>query len=146
MMRLWCEALIPYLDTQRLLGQHRECCALRGKGWGKKHSTVDYVFKHPYGWLVEYHYIVMHEMEHRGYKIDFNWWNCTYRGKILGFCEDLNFANKTNHEVTEARINRSIKHKPIYPEHNHEYLKECLEKLKQKGVYLSIGKGAFLNE
>lgn len=42
-MRLWHESLIPYLPRQRLLGQHRECCALRGKEWSKKHSTVDFV-------------------------------------------------------------------------------------------------------
>jgi uncharacterized protein (TIGR02328 family) len=31
-MRLWHYKLIPYLPRQQLLGQHRECCALRGKG------------------------------------------------------------------------------------------------------------------
>lgn len=30
-MRLWHEALIKKLPRQQLLGQHRECCALRGK-------------------------------------------------------------------------------------------------------------------
>ena len=29
-MRLWHEALIPQLPRPQLLGQHRECCALRG--------------------------------------------------------------------------------------------------------------------
>ncbi|WP_288618589.1 pyrimidine dimer DNA glycosylase/endonuclease V, partial [uncultured Weissella sp.] len=43
-MRLWHESLIPKLPRQQLLGQHRECCALRGGGWGKKHATVNYVF------------------------------------------------------------------------------------------------------
>ena len=43
-MRLWHEKLISKLPRQQLLGQHRECCALRGNGWGKKHATVDYVF------------------------------------------------------------------------------------------------------
>ena len=43
-MRLWHQALIPKLPRPQLLGQHRECCALRGNGWGKKHATVDYVF------------------------------------------------------------------------------------------------------
>ncbi len=41
-MRLWHEALISQLPRPQLLGQHRECCALRGNGWGKKHATVDY--------------------------------------------------------------------------------------------------------
>ena len=47
-MRLWHETLIPLLPRQQLLGQHREVAALRGKGWGKKHATVDYVFTHSY--------------------------------------------------------------------------------------------------
>ena len=45
-MRLWHEELISKLPRQQLLGQHREYCALRGNGWGKKHATVDYVFEH----------------------------------------------------------------------------------------------------
>ena len=43
-MRLWHETLISQLPRPQLLGQHRECCALRGNGWGRKHATVDYVF------------------------------------------------------------------------------------------------------
>ena len=39
-MRLWHQDLIPKLPRPQLLGQHRECCALRGNGWGKKHATV----------------------------------------------------------------------------------------------------------
>lgn len=34
-VRLWHEDLISRLPRQQLLGQHRECCALRGKGWEK---------------------------------------------------------------------------------------------------------------
>jgi len=34
-MRLWHESLITKLPRQQLLGQHRECCALRGGGGGK---------------------------------------------------------------------------------------------------------------
>ena len=43
-MRLWHEQIIHLLPKNQLLGQHRECCALRGNGWKKKHKTVDYVF------------------------------------------------------------------------------------------------------
>lgn len=32
-MRLWPLAILDQLPRQQLLGQHRECCALRGKGW-----------------------------------------------------------------------------------------------------------------
>lgn len=35
-MRLWHEKLISKLPRQQLLGQHRECCALRGKWLGKE--------------------------------------------------------------------------------------------------------------
>ena len=62
-MRLWHEALLPLLPRQQLLGQHRECCALRGRGWGKPHSTVNYVFKHTRLDLVLYHVKVLREME-----------------------------------------------------------------------------------
>lgn len=34
-MRLWHEKIIPLLPRNQLLGQHRECCALRGNGWEK---------------------------------------------------------------------------------------------------------------
>ena len=54
-MRLWHRDLLPLLDRQRLLAQHRECAALRGLGWGKKHATVDYVFTHESVLLVAYH-------------------------------------------------------------------------------------------
>jgi uncharacterized protein (TIGR02328 family) len=54
-MRLWHYKLIPYLPRQQLLGQHRECCALRGMGWGRKHSTADYVFKYEVHRLFYYH-------------------------------------------------------------------------------------------
>ncbi|MBO1911863.1 hypothetical protein J4G37_44625, partial [Microvirga sp. 3-52] len=35
-MRLWHEDMLMELPRQQLLGQHRECCALRGFGWNKK--------------------------------------------------------------------------------------------------------------
>ena len=83
-MRLWSQQLLPYLDRQRLLSQHRECCALRGKGWGKKHSVVDYVFTHEHELLVAYHRLVMDEMERRGYHPDRTWDDPCWRGSTLG--------------------------------------------------------------
>ena len=48
-MRLWHQDMISKLPRQQLLGQHRECCALRGNGWGRQHATVNYVFRYsPY--------------------------------------------------------------------------------------------------
>lgn len=123
-MRVWHQDLIPLLPRQQLLGQHRECCALRGKGWGKKHSVVDYVFTHPISMLEDYHQAVMQEMESRGYEVDYLWTFRGYRGKSFG------------KQVLKERI---PKHEGIvYPEHDDDYLKECIENLKAKGIALSI--------
>lgn len=132
-MRLWHESLIPLLPRQQLLGQHRECCALRGKGWGKKHVTVDYVFTHPMEWLVAYHYKVMSEMLNRGYTVNSNWMRVTYRGESLGFVDSsLIDAKKVSLRSVFSEYNK----KPIYPEHNDEYLQECLDNLRAKGIEL----------
>ena len=127
-MRLWHQKLIPYLDNKRLLGQHRECCALRGKGWGKKHSVVDYVFKYTPSHLYEYHLLVMQEMMHRNYNVDGHWYGRLYRGKNVApyhsLSESGTFTCADGH---------------IYDEHDNAYLKECLLNLKSKGACLVNG-------
>lgn len=124
-MRLWHEKLIPYLDRQRLLSQHRECAALRGKGWGKKHATVDYVFKYATERLIAYHYLVMEEMRRRGYNPDPVWMKVNWRGNILG--EEENWANSF---LVQDLCNASR----IYPEHSDAYLAECITLLKEKSA------------
>ncbi|MGM0172723.1 TIGR02328 family protein [Enterococcus sp. DIV0800] len=121
-MRLWHEALIPALPRQQLLGQHREVAALRGKGWGKKHATVDYVFTHPYYKLYQFHLLVLEEMKRRGYKPDSLWFDPLYRGKNLSPLVAIQPLALT---------------RPIYPEHNEDYLTECLLNLAQKGIFLT---------
>ena len=116
-MRLWHKDLISKLPRQQLLGQHRECCALRGKGWGKAHSTVNYVFKYSYSKLYHYHMLVIREMKTRGYNVDRQWLNLYYRGKVL----DVDYTVDIN-DLTD------------YPEHNQDYLQECLDNLKAKGI------------
>jgi len=122
-MRLWHYKLIPLLPRQQLLGQHRECCAMRGNGWGKKHSTVDYVFTHNYECLFRYHLKVMFEMTKRGYEVNTLWCNQSYRGKDLGHCRT---------ELTQV-FNKAYE----YPEHNEAYYQECLNNLKAKGVVIN---------
>ena len=129
-MRLWHQLILPYLDRQRLLSQHREACALRGKGWGKKHSVVDYVFTHDASWLVAYHRLVMDEMERRGYHPDRIWDNPNYRGKMLAM--DWNFADADF--VDDQYCYAVHKGGIIYPEHNDEYLAECIRLLKEKNA------------
>lgn len=127
-MRLWHQSLISKLPRQQLLGQHRECCALRGKGWGKKHSVVDYVFTHIPERLVAYHYLVMNEMKRRGYKPDEIWHNPNWRGKVLE--EDKNWCQE---ELVDIWYHYNG---TIYPEHNDSYLKECIDNLAAKGIVI----------
>ena len=129
-IRLWHQFLIPHLPRQQLLGAHRECCALRGKGWGRNHSVVNYVFTHAPEMLVAYHWFVMDEMKRRGYHPDETWYNCDYRGSVLGtekgwcdFHKVAGFASSAN------RLGMMI-----YPEHNDTYLQECIDNLKGKGI------------
>lgn len=120
-MRLWHYKLLKHLPKQWLLGQHRECCALRGKGWGRKHSTVDYVFKYPYYNLFKYHSMVMEILENQhNVKVDPDWKKYYYRGMFVG--EDR--SSFTQYQV----------YKFPYPEHNNSYLKECIKNLKRKGI------------
>lgn len=120
-MRLWHESLITKLPRAQLLGQHRECCALRGNGWAKSHATVNYVFNYSPYKLYQYHMLIIVEMENRGYRSDLAWQNPCYRGKS---CEAYQ-------ELKELALD-----KPIYPEHDVSYLNECLENLKEKGIRL----------
>ena len=120
-MRLWHQDLIPRLPRAQLLGQHRECCALRGRGWGKKHATVNYVFDHSPYRLYLYHALIMDEMEKRGYQVTAAWKEPSYRGKIQPPYDSLKKVSPDQ---------------PIYPEHNSAYLQECLENLKEKGIEL----------
>ena len=135
-MRLWHQALIPYLDNRRLLGQHRECCALRGKGWGRKHATVDYVFKYSKIPLICYHQLVINEMERRGYIVDARWKNPYYNGKKLGY----DHADVLNKEYCVNKFVHEPVHHMIFREHNHEYLVECIKLLKQKQAPMDFEK------
>ena len=134
-MRLWHQKLIPYLPRQQLLGQHRECCALRGKGWGKKHATVDYVFKYRPVNLIAYHYLVMDEMEKRGYHPDPIWRRTDWRGNMLGEEKDTTWL--CGPALTDYFMTLKATDCMLYPEHNDEYLKECIDNLRDKGVDVS---------
>ena len=123
-MRLWHEELIPKLPRQQLLGQHREVAALRGLGWGKNHSTVNYVFNYSPYLLYKYHCRVIAEMRKRGYKVDKSWYDPLYRGKI---------SNPYRYDDVIVERYGVL----IYPEHNEGYMKECLENLNCKGINIT---------
>ena len=124
-MRRWHEALLPLLPRAQLLGQHRECCALRGLSWGKRHAVVDYVFTHEREYLILYHERVMDEMERRGYRVDPHWRDAAYRGKRCAAYA----ASDPLLRALDARV-------PVYAEHDGAYLEACVENLRGKGVTL----------
>lgn len=106
---------------------------MRGAGWGRKHATVDYVFTHDPSYLVAYHYLVMQEMKKRGYSPDIVWYNQDYRGKTLGLEEGWVKNSNMEKALELVKYNQII-----YPEHNDEYLKECLNILKSKGIEIDF--------
>lgn len=140
-MRLWHQSLLPHLPRQQLLGQHREICALRGNGWGKKHSVVNYVFDHSYRRLYAYHCFVMNEMEKRGYRPGEEWLEFSYRGKTLGRNTPIPSLDIEEETLPTALYRMFVKgDELVYPEHDEVYLKECLENLKGKGIIIKIKK------
>ncbi|WP_314043348.1 TIGR02328 family protein [Kingella denitrificans] len=118
-MRLWHQALIPQLPRAQLLGQHRECAALRGNGWGRPHATVNYVFTHSPYLLYAYHVLIMDEMQQRGYRPDPAWRNKNHRGNTC-----LPYPDLAEEPVAS----------PIYAEHDDDYFAECLANLRSKGI------------
>ena len=128
-MRLWPLSILSQLPRQQLLGQHRECCALRGKGWGRKHATVDYVFSHPREWLYEYHMFVIAEcLLRRHYRIDPKWIHPNYCGK------NLPKSNTPDLGEYESLFSPGD---AVYPEHDDAYLDECIANLARKGVKIT---------
>lgn len=139
-MRLWHQSLLSFLPRQQLLGQHRECCALRGKGWGKKHAIVDYVFTHDPAFLVAYHMLVMREMERRGYHPDPIWKNPYWRGNTLGEVDLWADADGVD-DLAGCAVCCG---ETVFPEHNEEYLRECIENLESKNIDMSAAKEILL--
>lgn len=116
-MRLWHQELLPILPAKQLASQHSECCGLRGKGWGKRHSTIDYIFKYDIGKLYAYHKLVMDERIRRRLYVDAIWLDHTYRGQKLGYDDTVTLQQFDG---------------VIYEEHNYFYLVECLLNLIEK--------------
>ena len=124
-MLIWHEALIPYLPKNELIQLHKTICNFRGEGWGQKNSEVDYIFKYPYMWLVEYHIRVIQALYKKGYIVDPLWLNEKYRGKN---CENWKFIPEPCAFYQEY----------IYPEHNEKCLEQHIEILKKKNIFMNM--------
>ena len=127
-MRLWHLNLIHKLPRQQLLGQWRECIALLGKGWGRKHKTVDYVFLYPEGYLIAYSCIVYKEMQSRGYKPDLDKIQMALRKRLT--YKEIDDQWNLMYQVAEDFKTT----KQIYKEHDNQYYTECIRYLESKGI------------
>ena len=137
-MRLWHQSLISLLPNNQLKGQHRECCALRGNGWGKKHSTVNYVFEHNPYLLYLYHQEVIFEIGKRilckkmNYNVNENWNDPYYRGSSCFTWDSDSFdgwENDVNHDNYQSNW-------IYFKEHDNKYYKECKDNLESKGILI----------
>lgn len=136
-MRLWHEKLLSLLPRQQLLGQHRECAALLGKGWVKRHSTVQYALNQNLERLKAYHNRVIDEMNNRGYKVSQEWYDLKYRGKQIGLDNSIN-----EEKVVQYYCDNGL----VYKEHDNNYLQECIDNLKNKGINLVLNRNDFITE
>jgi uncharacterized protein (TIGR02328 family) len=134
-MRLWHEELLPYLSRQRIQGQHRECCGMRGGGWNTNHETVNYIWDNRPVQLLIYHRRVM-ELGHMKYDINFapSWYDPNYRGRSVGYDDSDEWITQQELFDYEGYEGASV---PVYSEHGDDYLMECIKNLESKDVDMS---------
>jgi len=127
-MRLWHQALIPYLDNQRLCDLHQTCCNLRGLGWGKKNRLINFVYEHPFGEeaLVAYYYSVLLEMDRRHFNFETLWMQPDYCGKRR---ERRQYVPKVLKALRMTGV--------IYPQQDNAFLKKDIQDLIDRGAPVS---------
>ena len=130
-MRLWHQDLIKRLPKQQLRGQWSEVNGMLGNGWGKKHSTVNYVFTYPDENLVAYALLIVEEIHRRKMNANVE----LIREKLLKRHSEY----KVNRIIKVAKVIKEYVSPTfkLYREHNKAYMKECLDNLKLKGAELN---------
>lgn len=133
-MRLWHQRLIPHLPWNQLIGQHRECCALRGNGFSMRHSTVQYALDTKIEKLIAFHFLVMEELQNKkpGINIEVNWFVPNYRGKNRGIDLSVN-TWQVDRIGQKARAGVMA-----YAYHDDTYLAECILNLRGKNIFIEI--------
>lgn len=114
---------------------------MRGNGWGQDHSTVNYVWSHSPQLLTRYHNEVM-AIGYEQHDINFNdkWTQGTYRGKN---CDDWGHLEHGASHFEKVKLNTRD---TIYPEHDYDYLVECIENLEGKDVDMSMAREELLDK
>ena len=119
-MRLWHKFLIPSLPKQQLVVQWRECAAVAGmlKTGTLKPYLVSKVQDYPIQQFVRYCYIVLDEMQNRGYRVS--------KGvvdKIESLLDDYPYIS----DVRDYPISKIFENW-----HNDRYLRQCFYNLEEK--------------
>ena len=73
-------------------------------------------------------------MKNRNYNPDMLWMSPNWRGNTLKL--DTSFADPDI--VYDTYKNATEENQIIYPEHNNNYLQECLDNLKSKGINIDF--------
>jgi uncharacterized protein (TIGR02328 family) len=131
-MRLWSQQLISKLPSKKdykgcsnqLGGQHTEIRMILGsiKKHGKvNHSTVNYVNDYSLNHLYAYGLLIADEMLHRGFNVS----------------KDI-IAEYSTTEALSLYLHAKHNAQIIFPDHNQDYIQECLNNLKGKGIELTI--------
>lgn len=117
-MRLWHYELIPYLDNQHLLGQWRECVAIKrkiDKCGTPNNYIVNYVTTYSVEDFKKYCGYVITEMTRRGFKVN---------PKLVN--EIYEFEGKSFHSTNKPS------NRVFYHHHDTNYLKICYYNLLEK--------------
>ena len=78
----------------------------------------------------------MNEMEKRGYHPDPIWRQTSWRGNTLDF--DSSPEWNCGIEVQDILMFVGATDVKIYSEHNDDYLQECIENLRSKGIEIKV--------
>lgn len=111
-MRLWHYELLPFLPKSQLVAQWRELNTIFKKK--KKHILINYVYEYPIEELLGYTYLVIEEMQKRGFVI-----------KSVKNCYDY-FGDKFLNTDIKVPSDVFLQH------HNFRYLLQCFYNLQEK--------------
>ena len=128
-MRLWHKDLLPFLPTQQIMGQWRECCAIIGalaKDHTPNHILVNKITDYDPAHFKEYCQLVIEQFRIRGYSIS----ETTMDRFNRDFRAWQNYIQSTlPYEIKTIVVNP----KDVFKDwHNKRYLRQCYHNLEEK--------------
>lgn len=129
-MRLWHKDLLPYLPTQQMVSQWRECCAIAAKLNSEEHSPghilVNKILDYDPAHFNEYTNIVIEQFSLRGYSMadkSLQDWEKNYRGWVNWLKAELPWR------VNDVMVPREDVFSSWM---NKRYLRQCYYNLEEK--------------